>query len=310
MRRQLERIALAVRARAKPALDKGAGVAAVGMLGGLRRTDPDRMAAFAGRALRALGPWLPEHRVGRANLRAAFPEKSAEEIETILLGVWENLGHVGSEYAHLDRLYDYDPQRPGNGRIEIPPETIECYTRLREDRRPALLFAAHIGNWELPAVAAAAQGLDTTIVYRRPSIADVAQAIQTIRSVRMGDLVPTAPEAALRVAGALERGSHVGMLVDQHFTRGVEVEFFGRRCTANPMLARLARHFDCPIHGARAVRLPDRRFRLELTPPLEPARDARGGIDVRATMQAITTVVEGWIREHPEQWLWVHRRWR
>ena len=76
------------------------------------------------------------------------------------------------------------------------------------------------------------------------------------------------------------------------------------------MLARLARHFDCPIHGARVVRLPGNRFRIELTEAIVPARDAQGRIDVAARCRSSPSVVEGWVREHPEQWLWLHRRWR
>jgi KDO2-lipid IV(A) lauroyltransferase len=90
----------------------------------------------------------------------------------------------------------------------------------------------------------------------------------------------------------------------------VKVTFFGRRTKANPFLARLARHVDCPIHGVRVIRLPERRFRIELTEAIEPVRDPSGQIDVTGTMQAITGVIEGWVREHPEQWLWLHRRWR
>jgi KDO2-lipid IV(A) lauroyltransferase len=101
------------------------------------------------------------------------------------------------------------------------------------------------------------------------------------------------------------------MLVDQHYVNGVDVTFFGRTCKANPFIARLARHIDCPIHGTRVVRLPDkRRFRVDLSEAIEPRRDADGKVDIAGTMQAITSVVEGWVREHPEQWLWVHRRWR
>jgi KDO2-lipid IV(A) lauroyltransferase len=101
------------------------------------------------------------------------------------------------------------------------------------------------------------------------------------------------------------------MLVDQHESRGVDVDFFGRRCKTTPLLAQLARHFDCPIHGIRVVRLPDRyRFRVEITDPIKPVRDAAGLIDIQGTTQVITTVIEGWVREHPEQWLWLHRRWR
>ena len=100
------------------------------------------------------------------------------------------------------------------------------------------------------------------------------------------------------------------MLVDQYYVRGVEVTFFGRRTMANPLLARLARQIDCPIHGMRIVRLPKHRFRVEITEAITPARDAAGEIDVAATTQIIIGVIEGWIREHPEQWLWQHRRWR
>jgi Kdo2-lipid IVA lauroyltransferase/acyltransferase len=100
------------------------------------------------------------------------------------------------------------------------------------------------------------------------------------------------------------------MLVDQHFTQGVDVEFFGRRCKVNPLIARLARHYDCPIHGVRVIRLPAHRFRVEVTEAIAPIRNIDASIDVAATMQALTSVVERWVREHPEQWLWLHRRWR
>ena len=74
----------------------------------------------------------------------------------------------------------------------------------------------------------------------------------------------------------------------------------------NPMIARLARHCDCAIHGVRVVRYPGHHLRLELTERLDPPRDAKGKPDVAGTMQMITDVVETWVREYPEQWLWVH----
>src|SRR5581483_4470909 len=117
-------------------------------------------------------------------------------------------------------------------------------------------------------------------------------------------------DAPIRLARELEAGRHVGMLVDQYAVGGVDVTLFGRQTRANPLIARLARQIECPIHGTRVVRLSGGRFRVDLTEPITPARDAEGKIDVAKTMQIITGVVEGWVREHPEQWLWVHRRWR
>jgi len=120
----------------------------------------------------------------------------------------------------------------------------------------------------------------------------------------------TGLDGAMKAAEALQEGRHVGMLVDQYYGRGVPVTFFGRPTNANPLLARLARQVECPIHGVRVVRRPGHRFFVELTPEVPPVRDAQGRIDVPGTMQAVTNVVEGWIREQPAAWLWLHNRWK
>lgn len=293
----------------KHAGDEVVGILAVGLLKLLGRADPDRMADFAGWLMRKVGPWLRENRIGRENLTAAFPEKSPAEIEAILRGSWDNLGRMGAEFAHLQRLWDYDPAHPG-GRIELPALGIERFSQLLHDGKPALIFAAHLANWELPAISAANYKLDSAALYRRPNNARLDRWLRETRTASMGELISTGLEAPLKIAQALERGAHVGMLVDQYYVRGVEVTFFGRRTRANPLIARLAQHFDCPIHGARIIRLPGHRFTGELTEAIEPARDAQGKVDIAGTMQIITSRVESWIREYPEQWLWQHRRWR
>ena len=292
------------------AVNAVAGKLAVAALAFVRRRDPDRSIEFAARLMRRIGPWLPEHRVGRANLAAAFPEKSAVEIETILREVWANLGRVGVEFAHLDRLWDFDIDNPKHGRIEVPPNDLDRFLKIRDAAKPVLAFSAHYGNWELVAVAAATHGIAGAVLYRAPNIADIDRFVREIRAANMGILVPTTLDAPVRIANLLQSGVPIGMLVDQHYSRGVDVTFFGRRCKANPLIARLARQVECPIHGSRIVRLPGNRFRAELTEAIEPVRDAQGRIEIAGTMQAIMSVIEGWIREHPEQWLWLHRRWR
>lgn len=286
------------------------GTLTVGALRFVRRFDPKKTASFGAWCARKLGPLLQEHRVGRQNLAAAFPEKSAEEIEALLLKVWDNLGRFGGEFAHLDRVWDCDIEHPERGRIELPAATMAIFEKLMNDGKGALVFAAHLGNWELPALAAPAYGLESAVLFRRPNVAAIDTAVQDIRAVNMGEMIPTALDAPVRLAKALQRGLHVGMLVDQYHHKGVDVTFFGRTTRANPLLARLAQKVECPIHGVRIVRLPGDRFRAEVTDEVEPVRDANGAIDVQATMQKITTIIEGWIRECPEQWLWLHRRWR
>jgi KDO2-lipid IV(A) lauroyltransferase len=310
MHRLLLRTKARIRDAIKPAGEAAIGALTIGLLRTTRYFDHVKTANLFGRVARRIGPLLREQRIGRANLIAAFPEKSPEEIETILAGVWDNLGRIGAEFAHLDHLWDYDPARPWNSRIEFDPRSAELFDQLRDDGKPALFFASHLGNWELPALAAAAHGLDTTVLYRPPNIASADRIIQQIRAVKMGTLMRASHDAPFKLAQALQNGHHVAMLVDQYFTNGVEVTFFGRKTKANPMLPRLLRQVECPIHGVRIIRLPNHRFRAELSEELPPVRDAAGQIDVQGTMQAITSVIEGWIREHPDQWLWLHRRWR
>src|SRR5579862_2759210 len=299
-----------IRDASKTIVDGMVGAATIILLRTARYFDPVKTADFLGRATRLIGPLTREQKIGRANLVAAFPEKSPEEIEKILDGVWDNLGRLGAEFAHLDHVWDHDPAFPEKSRIEIPPRTHELFAKLRLQEKPALVFAAHIGNWELPAVAAAAHGLDAAILFRRPNSASANRIIEELRAVKMGTLIPAGRDAPLKMAEALRKGQHVAMLVDQYFTNGVEVTFFGRKTKANPTLARLLRQIDCPIHGTRIIRLPNDRFRAELSEEIAPVRDASGQIDVPQTMQAITSVIEGWVREYPDQWLWLHRRWR
>jgi KDO2-lipid IV(A) lauroyltransferase len=310
MSRLLLRTKARLRDAAKPVAEAAVGALTVALLRTTRYFDPIKTADLFGKIARRIGPLMREQKIGRANLTAAFPEKSPQEIETILAGVWDNLGRIGAEFAHLDHIWEHDPAHPEESRIEIETRTHELFAQLRLDEKPALIFACHLGNWEMPALAAVAHGLDATILYRRPNIASADRAIERMRAVKMGTLIPSGRDAPLRLAEALQNGHHVAMLVDQYLTNGVEVTFFGRKTKANPMMARLLRQVECPIHGVRIIRLPGHRFRAELSEEVPPVRDAAGKIDIQGTMQAITTVVEGWVREYPDQWLWLHRRWR
>jgi KDO2-lipid IV(A) lauroyltransferase len=277
----------------------------------LKRADPDTSSNAIGKLARKLGPYVTTSRVARANLRAAYPEKTDAEIEEIVRGVWENLGRVAGEFVHLEKLWDYDHAHPNQGRAET--HDAEKFGALRDSGKPALIFTAHLGNWELAAVCAAAHELDAAILFRVPNNRFTADIIRETRARTMGKLLPAGLQGTFAMSSVLERGGHVGMLVDQYRSQkrgGVPVQFFGRLTYANSTILRLARQFDCPVHGARVIRLPENRFRVELTDPIPLARDARGRIDIQPSMQTIMSIIEGWIREHPEQWLWLHRRWR
>ena len=177
------------------------------LLRGIRLIDARTMANVAGAVMRRVGPWLPEHRIGRANLTAAFPEKSPAEIETILRGVWDNLGRVGAEFAHIDRLWDYDPSRTAAG----PHHGLR---RDRGDRVPAARrrqAGAHLhrASGELGARRgrrAMPTASTSTVLYRRPNVAAISDAVIGMRAGCMGTLIPTSTGAPQRLLEALQRG--------------------------------------------------------------------------------------------------------
>lgn len=277
----------------------------------LKKLDPDTSSDFVGNLARRFGPYIATSRTARKNLRAAYPEKSEAEIEEILRGVWENLGRVAGEFVHLEQMWDYDHTRANQGRIET--DDAEKFVALRDSGKPALIFTAHLANWELAAVCAAAHDLDAAVLFRAPDNRFMAEIIHETRSATMGQLLPAGVLGTMAMTGVLERGGHVGMLVDQYRDvrkGGVPVRFFNRMTPANSTIMRLARQYDCAVHGVRVIRLPSNRFRVELTDALELPRDSEGRIDIQPSMQVIMSMIERWIREYPDQWLWLHRRWR
>ena len=281
----------------------------LGLLWLVKKLPPDASMNLLERLARRLGPWTGRHRVALGNLEKAFPEKTAEEREAIARDMWGNMARLMGEYVFLDRIFDYDPARPNEGRVEV--EGVEIFERLLEEKgKPAIFFTAHMGNFELLPVAAATYGLEVTALFRPPNNPFLAQRLLGARHTAMGHLVPSRAGASLALARVLEEGGQAGMLVDQNFKRGTYTEFFGRPCSTSPLLAKLARNFDCDVYPARCIRLPGGRFRLTLFDKLDIPRTPAGKVDDDQLTQLVTSIVEDWVRTDPGQWMWFHKRWK
>jgi KDO2-lipid IV(A) lauroyltransferase len=282
--------------------------AAIGALWLLRLLPPDHAMSFADRLARRVGPWSGRHRIALDNLRQAYPGLTEAERERIASDMWANMARLGAEYVFLDKLFDFDPEQPSSGRVEVVGADI--FRRLRQEDRPHIIFTGHLGNFELLPVAAAAFDLDVAVMFRPPNNPYIADYIFSSRRSAMGRLLASAPGVAFALSRILERGGNIGVLVDQRFLNGVRTEFFGRECETSPLVPKLARHYGCAVHPARCVRLPGNRFRLELGEKIDLPLDADGDIDVGAAAQLLTDIVEGWVRETPGQWMWFHQRWQ
>ena len=259
------------------------------------------------RIARWLGPKIWRHKVVMDNLAIAFPEMSIEEREKLAKDNWGQMALSLLEYIYLDEIFDLREEYTESERIEI--KNAEQFHKLRDDGLPAILFTGHIANFELLPLVSARFGLEIQSMYRRPNNPHAASKVADARKEYGNNLVASGAGASFQLMSALERGDHVGLLVDQKFRRGINIPFFGKDAKTNPLLAKLARRYNCPVHGARTIRLPNGRFRLEITDELILPRDKNGDVDIKGTMQLVTDVVEDWVREYPEQWLWMHRRW-
>lgn len=282
--------------------------AAMAAIALLRLLPMDAALDFADAAARRLGPLFGRHRVALDNLRKAYPEKSEPEIRAIALDMWGNIALLAAEYIFLDRLFDYDPSRPDQGRIEA--EGVELYERIAAEKKAHIIFTAHLGNFELIPIAGKAYGLHATTMFRPPNNPYIARYILSTRLSQMGTLLPSRAGASVALARILEAGGNIGTLVDQKFQHGVPTTFFGRPCETSPLVPKLARQFECDVYGVRCVRLPGKRFRLVLEDRLDLPRDADGKVDVAAAAQLLNDIVERWIREDPGQWMWFHKRWK
>lgn len=281
---------------------------AFGALNLLKVFPADPAIRFADRMARRVGPKLSRHKLMLTNLRNAYPEKAEEELQEIAVASWGHMGRLAAEYVFLDRLFDFDPERPKPGRVEV--SGIPIFVDLRDNPRPFIVFTGHTGNFELLPVAGKAFGLEVMVLFRPPNNPYIAKKIFDFRASRMGQLVPSHAGSSFALARRLEHGGAVGVLVDQKFRKGLKTTFFGRPVRTNPLLGKLVRQFNAEVYPARCIRLPDNRYRLEIEPKIELPRDEKGNLDVQATAQILNDKVESWVREYPEQWLWYHDRWK
>ncbi|MDX2113964.1 MAG: lauroyl acyltransferase [Alphaproteobacteria bacterium] len=255
------------------------------------------MASFTGGTLaRAIGPFLPAHQTAKKNLKLAYPNLSRDEEYKLLSDMWDNLGRTAAELPHL----------PGKLFSRVDISGLE---HIPKDSKPALFFSAHLGNWELNAPMAFRNGVNLAVIYRHANNPYVDEMIRSLRASQCNDQFAKGPKGGAGLMRALRAKQSIAMLIDQKMNDGIALPFFGHNAMTATAIAELALRFDLPIIPAHIVRTKGAHFKGYVSPPIAYAKTGDKDKDVRAIMLAINRMVEGWIREYPEQWFWVHKRW-
>ncbi|WP_341760213.1 lipid A biosynthesis lauroyl acyltransferase [Candidatus Endowatersipora endosymbiont of Watersipora subatra] len=275
-----------------------------------KKLPPDQSTAIAESSGKLLSPFLPRSKLARKNLRLAFPHYKQQEINEIVRCVWGNVARTLTEYVFLDDLFNYDLEKQGEGRIDI--NGAENFRKILESDKPSIIFTAHTGNWEILPIAAANYGLDITVLFRPPNNRFLAQRLLKARHMKYCRFVPSCRgvAAALTLSRVLNSGGIVGLLADQAFAKGPRIQFLGRQASANPLAAKLALRHHCDIYPSRCIRLPGGRFRIELNDAINiPDHQDQKNKVVEITLR-INEIIESWVKEYPDQWLWLHDRWK
>jgi KDO2-lipid IV(A) lauroyltransferase len=244
-----------------------------------------------------IGPLTPYHHRSLFNIGFAMPEMSLAERRRIARGMWFNLGRVVGEYIHIRRLMK-------SKRITI--EGLEHLALL--DDKGGFLIGAHIGNWELAVTPAINAGLPVNGVYRRINNALI-EPMMNRRMRIFKNIYEKGVHGARGLAASVKKKEIYAMLIDQKLREGEMLDFFGHKASTSVAHLRFVQKHDLPVLMIRVIRTKGCWFKVEITPLDLSGFDKRDKDYISKTGTYINGIIEGWIRDHPEQWLWPHRRW-
>lgn len=274
----------------------------------LTRLPLDMASAFGGWLGRRIGPLTGAHRTAVRNISRALPEIENQARERILSEMWDNFGRTMMEYAVLPRMADMSEADLAQRIVVEGDEALAALRVLAAEGKPAILYGAHFGNWEVMPLVLGRMIKPQTIVYRPANNPLVDKIIADVRDSYTAGMAAKGATGARQMLRALGRGEHLIMLVDQKLNSGQEIPFFGRGAFTGPAVASMAMRYNCPVFPVRALRLDTCRFKVIVEGPWTfPSSGSES--DVRDALTRINAQLESWIRSHPNQWMWMHKRW-
>jgi Kdo2-lipid IVA lauroyltransferase/acyltransferase len=250
---------------------------------------------------RVLAPRLHRHRRAITNLKAAMPELTISDREAVLDRMWDNLGRTSVEALALHKIAD-DPNA-------VTLSFSEDVIAIMKSEQPAIFVSLHMGNWEVPALAAEKYGKPLIGVYQKILNPLIDQAVHNLRArFYKGGLYSKGLETITKVRRGIANGYSIAIMADLRDSHGAFVDFFNLPTSVTTFPALLSRLYNMPIVAIRAIRTDGRKFQIDAV-KLDLHRLSDRDEEILENTKRIQSQFERWIREDPSLWLWGHRRW-
>jgi len=246
---------------------------------------------------RSFGPRLGVSKIARKNLTHIFPHLDSSKVDKILYKMWENLGRLPAEYLH-----PYDLENPGIVTLHIQGE--EVLKELKASGRPCLFLSGHFGNWQLATLVARRFGLEMSMFYRPVNNPLFEKYYRGMLLNFVDELIPKSSHSLKVLLQSLKQGRQVMMLFDQRMDKGDVLSFLGYPAHTTSIIPRLGEKTGCGLVFFYVVREGPCEFRVHFDPPVTASGDAQG------LSAHFNSRLEDCIRAHPEQWFWLHDRWK
>lgn len=239
------------------------------------------------------------------NLRCSFPEKNMNELVSIAKGVYRHFAVVAAEFFDLPSLNKENIHKW----VEI--KGLENYQNAIAKGKGLLSIVAHFGNWELMTIAVPIFLKEMHIVYRPLDNPVFDNMVEYVRTMQGNSLIPKG-RSGRRIIRLLQNNQIIGILSDQNVARheGVFVDFFGRPACTGVGLAVMAMRSGAPVLPAFMARQKSGKYQLILKPAIEAVITDDYERDLLINTQLFTKVIEDVVREYPDQWFWLHQRWK
>jgi KDO2-lipid IV(A) lauroyltransferase len=250
-----------------------------------------------------IGPGLNRSDVARDNLRRAMPKLDNTQVENIVLEMWNNIGRTFAEFPHIASMNSEDIKSIAT--LDGAENIYEAASLEKGN----IYFTGHLANWEIGPRLFSDLGYPVSIVYRKGNNPGLGHIIRKLRSNYLVSSIPKGQSGSRDIIRLLKKGKRIGMLVDQKMNDGISSTFFDIEAMTAPAIARLALKYQCPILPVRVIRIANCKFKVLVSPPLEIKSTGDIEKDVQTIIDDINNIVEGWIRENPGQWIWLHNRW-